>query len=160
MRWQRGTPRIYAAVEATPPDATLQFLSCEPLLTPLPGLSLDGIGWVIGGEQSGQGAVCGDPAWMRDLRDLYVANAVPFFLKQWVLTQPTRRRLSKSLIPMQKAGRRWREDSGASSRPHDAQTAHASPMQPGPTPRSTLQARYVVVLLSCRSCLRIPTSRL
>ena len=38
-------------------DATLRFLSCEPLLTPLvPGLSLNGIGWVIAGGQSGAGA--------------------------------------------------------------------------------------------------------
>jgi hypothetical protein len=135
-------------------NATLQFLSCEPLLTPLPGLSLDGIGWVIGGGQSGQGAVCGDPAWMRDLRDLYVANAAPFFLKQWGTdaANPT--------PPEQELGRRWTEDSGASSRPHDAQTAPCFANAPGPTPRSTLQARYVVVLLSCRSCLRIPTSRL
>jgi hypothetical protein len=48
--------------------------------------------------------------------------------------------------------------SGASFRPHDAQRRprHAPPMPEDelPTPRSTLQARYVAVLLSGRSCLR------
>ena len=95
-------------------DATLRFLSCEPLLTPLPDLSLDGIGWVIGGGQSGQGAVCGNPKWIRDLRDLCVANSVPFFLKQWGTdaANPTPR--EQELDPKAKGGatldgRLWRE---------------------------------------------------
>jgi hypothetical protein len=35
-------------------DATGRFLSCEPFLTPI--VSLNGIGWVIGGAQSGASA--------------------------------------------------------------------------------------------------------
>jgi protein gp37 len=35
-------------------DASIRFLSCEPLLAPLvPGLDLTGIAWVIGGGESG-----------------------------------------------------------------------------------------------------------
>lgn len=65
-------------------DATVKFLSCEPLLTSLvPGLDLAGIGWVIGGGQSGRGAAVGETDWMRALRDLCIAVSVPFFLKQW-----------------------------------------------------------------------------
>jgi protein gp37 len=63
--------------------ATKRFLSCEPLLTPLPGLDLDGIDWVIGGGQSGSVTATCDSDWMRDLRDLCVSRDVPFFLKQW-----------------------------------------------------------------------------
>jgi protein gp37 len=65
-------------------EASVRFLSCEPLLTPLAAhLSLAGIDWVIGGGQSGPGAAKCNPEWMRALRDLCLANGVPFFLKQW-----------------------------------------------------------------------------
>ena len=36
--------------------AEVRFLSCEPLLGPLDGLDLTGIGWVIAGGESGPGA--------------------------------------------------------------------------------------------------------
>jgi protein gp37 len=63
--------------------AKLRFLSCEPLLTDLSDLSLDGIGWVIGGGESGPKARHCDPDWMRTLRDQCVDTRTPFFLKQW-----------------------------------------------------------------------------
>ena len=63
--------------------ATVRFLSCEPLLGPLDGLDLDGIGWMIVGGESGPGARPMDPAWARGLRDACVAAGVPFFFKQW-----------------------------------------------------------------------------
>lgn len=64
--------------------ATLRFLSCEPLLTPLvPRLSLDGIGWVITGGQSGPGAGWTDAFWVRGIRDLCQEKGVPYFHKQW-----------------------------------------------------------------------------
>ncbi len=50
-------------------DAAVRFLSCEPLLGPLPDLPLDGIGWVIAGGESGPGARPMDPLWARDVRD-------------------------------------------------------------------------------------------
>jgi protein gp37 len=65
-------------------DATLKFLSVEPLLAPMvPGLVLDEIGWVICGGQSGTGARPCDPDWVRTVRDLCLSHDVPFFLKQW-----------------------------------------------------------------------------
>jgi protein gp37 len=65
-------------------NATLRFLSVEPLLAPMvPGLDLDGISWVIcGGENQGGGRRC-KLKWMRAVRDLCIAEEVPFFLKQW-----------------------------------------------------------------------------
>lgn len=74
----------FARVEdlATVP-AAIRFLSCEPLLGPLPGLPLDGIDWVIAGGESGVGARPVDPEWIRALRDACVAARTPFFFKQW-----------------------------------------------------------------------------
>jgi len=63
--------------------AAVRFLSCEPLLGPLDGLRLEGIGWVIAGGESGPGARPADPGWVRQLRDQTVRAGVPFFFKQW-----------------------------------------------------------------------------
>jgi protein gp37 len=63
--------------------AAVRFLSCEPLLGPLPELALEGIGWVIAGGESGRNSRPMDPAWVEDLRDQCAAAGVPFFFKQW-----------------------------------------------------------------------------
>jgi protein gp37 len=63
--------------------AAVRFLSCEPLLGPLHGLALDGIGWVIVGGESGHRARPMDPDWVREVRDLAREASVPFFFKQW-----------------------------------------------------------------------------
>ncbi len=63
--------------------AHVRFLSCEPLLGPLPGLDLSGIGWVITGGESGPGHRPVDTAWVSAIRDLCAAGNVPFFFKQW-----------------------------------------------------------------------------
>lgn len=63
--------------------AAVRFLSCEPLLGPLDGLNLDGIGWVIAGGESGHRHRPLDPAWVTDIRDACAAAEVPFFFKQW-----------------------------------------------------------------------------
>jgi protein gp37 len=64
-------------------NATVRFLSLEPLLTPLPHLDLAGIGWVIVGGESGPRARPIDKAWVRELRDMAGEEQVPFFFKQW-----------------------------------------------------------------------------
>lgn len=64
------------------PSAVL-FLSCEPLLGPLPDLDLDGIDWVIVGGESGHAARPMDTAWVADLRDRCLEAGLPFFFKQW-----------------------------------------------------------------------------
>lgn len=63
--------------------AAVRFLSCEPLLGPLPQLDLDGIGWLIAGGESGPHARNLRAEWVRDLRDQCHAVGVPFFFKQW-----------------------------------------------------------------------------
>lgn len=63
--------------------AAIKFLSLEPLLADLGELSLDGIGWVICGGESGPGARPMHPDWPKSLRDQCKAASVPFFFKQW-----------------------------------------------------------------------------
>jgi protein gp37 len=67
----------------TETPAAIRFLSCEPLLGPLPSLNLSAIDWVIAGGESGPGARPMDPDWARALRDDCVNLGVPFFFKQW-----------------------------------------------------------------------------
>ncbi len=74
------TPRADALRQV---PAACRFLSCEPLLGPLPSLNLDGIDWVITGGESGPDARPCDPAWVRDLRDRCVERNIAFFHKQW-----------------------------------------------------------------------------
>lgn len=63
--------------------ARVRFLSCEPLLGPLPSLDLTGIGWVIVGGESGSGCRPVDPSWVAAIRDTCAEQRVPFFFKQW-----------------------------------------------------------------------------
>ncbi len=68
--------------------ATVRFISAEPLLGPLDQLDLTGVHWVIGGGESGPGYRPPQLDWARGLRDRCVAEAVPFFWKQWGGIQP------------------------------------------------------------------------
>lgn len=63
--------------------AQLKFLSCEPLLGPLPSLDLTGLDWVIVGGESGPGARPMDEAWVHQIREKCDKTHVPFFFKQW-----------------------------------------------------------------------------
>jgi protein gp37 len=62
--------------------AHIRFLSCEPLLTALPDLSLEDIHWVIAGGESGIKHRPVKLDHLRQVRDLCLASGVPFFLKQ------------------------------------------------------------------------------
>lgn len=63
--------------------AAVRFLSCEPLLGPLGGIDLNGIGWVIAGGESGLHHRPMDVNWARGIRDDCREADVPFFFKQW-----------------------------------------------------------------------------
>ncbi len=63
--------------------ARVRFLSCEPLLGPLPNLPLEGIHWVIVGGESGPKARPMAPEWVREIRDQCQRAGVAFFFKQW-----------------------------------------------------------------------------
>lgn len=63
--------------------ARIKFLSCEPLLGPLPALNLQGIDWLIAGGESGRRPRPMSPEWVISLRDQCKEAALPFFFKQW-----------------------------------------------------------------------------
>lgn len=70
--------------------AAVRFLSCEPLLGPLPNLPLEGIHWVIVGGESGPKARPMNVEWVREIRDQCAQAGVPFFFKQWGGTKKCR----------------------------------------------------------------------
>jgi protein gp37 len=74
---------LYRVEELRHVPASVRFLSCEPLLGSLDDLSLDGLGWVIAGGESGPDARRVQPSWVRDIRDRCEESNVPFFFKQW-----------------------------------------------------------------------------
>lgn len=63
--------------------AAVRFVSAEPLLGPLPSLSLVGIDWLIAGGESGIRHRPCEADWVRDLRDRSQAADTAFFFKQW-----------------------------------------------------------------------------
>ncbi len=64
-------------------NASIRFLSLEPLLGSLGRLNLNGIQWVIVGGESGPGFRRMEIEWVREIRDQCLAASVPLFFKQW-----------------------------------------------------------------------------
>jgi protein gp37 len=64
-------------------NVPIRFLSCEPLLGPLPSLDLSGISWVIVGGESGPGHRAMEADWVREIRDTALESETAFFFKQW-----------------------------------------------------------------------------
>lgn len=67
-------------------NATVRFLSCEPLLGKLHyghDIELTNIDWVICGGESGPKARPMSKEWVLHLKNLCRENNVPFFFKQW-----------------------------------------------------------------------------
>lgn len=63
--------------------ARVKFLSCEPLIGPLPDMNLKGIDWVIVGGETGRKPRPMKPEWVSDIKDQCVKADVAFFFKQW-----------------------------------------------------------------------------
>lgn len=71
-------------------NAAVMFVSCEPLLGPLPSISdyMGLLDWVIVGGESGRKPRPIDPEWVREIRDICQGPfqglwTTPFFFKQW-----------------------------------------------------------------------------
>lgn len=64
-------------------NASIRFLSIEPLLGSLGELDLTGIHWVIVGGESGPGFRPLDVEWVREVRDQCIDAGIPLFFKQW-----------------------------------------------------------------------------
>lgn len=75
-----GLPRI---AQLRKGNASVRFLSIEPLLEELGTIDLSGIHWVIVGGESGPGARRIEKEWVTSLRNQCRERSVPFFFKQW-----------------------------------------------------------------------------
>jgi protein gp37 len=64
-------------------NATVRFLSVEPLIGYIGALNLEGISWVIVGGESGPHARPMDAKWVIDIRNQCIRAKVAFFFKQW-----------------------------------------------------------------------------
>lgn len=64
-------------------DASIKFLSIEPLLGPLGCIDLEGVNWVIVGGESGPKARPMKESWVIDIKKQCDSQNVPFFFKQW-----------------------------------------------------------------------------
>ncbi len=64
-------------------SALVKFLSCEPLIGPLPKMNLKNINWVIVGGESGRTPRPMNEDWVLDILDQCDAADVKFFFKQW-----------------------------------------------------------------------------
>lgn len=77
---KHGVPRIAVLQQI---QATVRFLSIEPLLEDLGTLDLNGIAWVIVGGESGSKARRMKATWALAVRDQCTERDIPFFFKQW-----------------------------------------------------------------------------
>jgi protein gp37 len=64
-------------------NARVKFLSCEPLIGPLPKLNLNNIDWVIVGGESGRTPRPMEVDWVLDIQEQCENSKVAFFFKQW-----------------------------------------------------------------------------
>ena len=75
-----GLPRIDSLRNI---DATVKFLSIEPLLEDLGEINLKGIHWVIVGGESGHKARKMEEGWAINIKEQCEKADIPFFFKQW-----------------------------------------------------------------------------
>ena len=64
-------------------NAKVKFLSCEPLIGPLPSMNLSNIDWVIVGGESDHRPRPMDKAWVIDIKKQCHSQNILFFFKQW-----------------------------------------------------------------------------
>jgi len=64
-------------------QASIRFLSCEPLIEDLGVLDLTGVDWIIVGGESGTQARPMKPEWVRSILQQANEQDVAFFFKQW-----------------------------------------------------------------------------
>ena len=64
-------------------QATIRFISCEPLVEDLGAIDLTDIDWVIVGGESGAKARPMRPEWVRSIHQQSQEQGAAFFFKQW-----------------------------------------------------------------------------
>lgn len=99
-----GLPRIDHLRKV---NASVRFLSIEPLLEELGEFNLNGIHWVIVGGESGPKARPMQEAWVEDIRVQCEEADVAFFFKQWGGWGADGRKRAKKQNGRQLNGRTW-----------------------------------------------------
>lgn len=99
-----GLPRIDHLRKV---DASIRFLSIEPLLEDLGEFDLSGIHWVIVGGESGPKARPMQEAWVEDIRIQCEEADVAFFFKQWGGWGSDGKRRAKKQNGRELNGRTW-----------------------------------------------------
>ena len=78
--WQYGFQRI---ADLRNINASIRFLSVEPLLEDIGEIDLNGIHWVIVGGEFGPKARPMKAEWVESIKDQCEQDSVAFFFKQW-----------------------------------------------------------------------------
>jgi len=101
-----GLPRID---ELRKVNATVRFLSIEPLLEDLGWLDLTDIHWAIVGGESGPKARPMNPEWVEAIKQQCIEQEVAFFFKQWGGWGADGKRRAKKANGRTLEGRTWDE---------------------------------------------------
>jgi protein gp37 len=101
---KHGVPRISVLREI---DASVRFLSVEPLLEPLGEIDLTGIHWVIVGGESGHKARPIRQEWVDNIKQQCDASDVALFFKQWGTWGADGQKRSKKANGRKYRGRVW-----------------------------------------------------
>jgi protein gp37 len=90
-------------------DASIRFLSIEPLVGDVGLLDLKGIHWVIVGGESGPNARPMNPDWPKSIQKQCKEQKVAFFFKQWGTWSEDGKKRSKHINGSLLLGREWKE---------------------------------------------------
>lgn len=101
-----GLPRIDMLREI---EASVRFLSIEPLLEDLGSIDLRDISWVIVGGESGKKARPMAESWVVNIHRQCQQKGVPFFFKQWGAWSKDGERHAKRDNGRELRGRTWDE---------------------------------------------------
>jgi protein gp37 len=101
---KHGVPRISVLREI---EASVRFLSIEPLLEPLGEIDLTGIHWAIVGGESGPKARPMKREWVDNIKQQCDQVGVAFFFKQWGTWGADGQRRSKKENGRQYRGKVW-----------------------------------------------------
>lgn len=101
---KHGVPRIDVLREV---DATIRFLSVEPLLEDVGRMDLRDIHWVIVGGESGPRARPMRAEWAENVRRQCLEADVAFFFKQWGAWGADGQRRSKKANGRELSGQSW-----------------------------------------------------
>ena len=103
---RQGLPRIDKLRDI---NATVLFLSVEPLLEDLGEMNLTNIDWVIVGGESGPKARLMDKEWVINIKKQCEENDIAFFFKQWGTWGVDKVKRNKKLNGKELDGKIWQE---------------------------------------------------